>query len=85
MKKFYEKKIKEQSQSQRLDYVDNTKINNNKKENNMETKEKVKLAAEILQQDAPKVKKIKKDKGLLERTESSITVLTDDNKELLRD
>ena len=49
----------------------------------MDTKEKIKLASEILE-NQPKVKKIKKEKGLIERTESSKTVLTEDNRELLR-
>jgi len=31
------------------------------------------------------VKRLKKDKGLIERTESSKTILTEDNKELLND
>ena len=36
--------------------------------------------------DTPKVvKRIKKDKGLIERTESSKTILTEENKELLMD
>lgn len=36
--------------------------------------------------DKPKnVKRIKKDKGLIERTESSKVVLTEDNKQLLMD
>ena len=30
-------------------------------------------------------KKVKKEKGLIERTESSITILTEDNRELLKD
>lgn len=55
-----------------------------KKDNEvMDTKEKIKLASEILE-NQPKVKKIKKEKGLIERTESSKTVLTEDNRELLR-
>lgn len=34
---------------------------------------------------AKEVKRIKKDKGLIERTESSKTILTEDNKQLLVD
>lgn len=64
--------------------------NNEKKENYMDTQEKIKLAKEVLknnekEQSTIKVKKIKKDKGLIERTESSLTILTEDNKELLKD
>lgn len=47
--------------------------------------DKITMAEEILN-DAPKaVKRIKKDKGLIERTESSKTILTEDNKQLLVD
>ena len=35
--------------------------------------------------NAAPVKRVKKDKGLIERTESSKTILTEDNKELLND
>ena len=48
----------------------------------MTTKEKIDAANNVL---ATPVKRIKKDKGLIERTESSVTVLTEDNKELLKD
>ena len=55
----------------------------------MNTAEKVEMAKKILaqQESMPKqkVKKIRKDKGLIERTESSKTILTEDNKELLVD
>lgn len=54
----------------------------------MDTQEKIAIANEILgqtAQNADKVKKIRKDKGLIERTESSKIVLTEDNRELLKD
>lgn len=62
-------------------------VENNKeiKEEVMETKEKIQMAAAVLNVEQPKVKKVKKDKGLIERTESSITILTEDNRELLKD
>lgn len=51
----------------------------------MTTSEKIEMAQNVLN-DAPiSTKRIKKDKGLIERTESSKTVLTEDNKELLND
>jgi hypothetical protein len=57
-------------------------INNAKNE---EVMDKITMAEQILD-DTPKVvKKLKKDKGLIERTESSKTILTEDNKELLMD
>lgn len=52
----------------------------------MTTNEKVALAQSVLNNDAPiATKRIKKEKGLIERTESSKTILTEDNKELLID
>lgn len=63
------------------DMAENNEI---KKENVMTTNEKIALANEVLE-DKPKVKRIKADKGLIERAESTKTILTDDNKELLND
>lgn len=50
----------------------------------MTTQEKVELANEVLGK-TPQVKRVKRDKGLIERSESSKTILTEDNKELLKD
>ena len=53
----------------------------------MTTSEKIAMAQNVLSgadQAAP-VKRVKRDKGLIERTESSKTILTEDNKELLND
>lgn len=60
---------------------------NNLEENKsvMTTDEKVALAQSVLEGEAQKPKRIKKDKGLIERAESSKTILTEDNKELLND
>lgn len=70
-------------------FINNGKNNiqtNINEEKVMDTQEKIALTATILEADAPiKAKRIKKDRGLLERTESSTIVLTEDNKELLRD
>lgn len=55
-----------------------------KKEEVMDTKEKIELANAILG-DEQKVKRVKKEKGLIERAESSLTILTEDNRELLKD
>lgn len=67
--------------------VSNEVSENNIKENKsvMTTDEKVALAQSVLEGDVQKPKRIKKDKGLIERTESSKTILTEDNKELLND
>ena len=69
--------------------------NPNEKENNveknikdMDTQEKIMMANAILNQtDASinKVKKVRKEKGLIEKTESSKIILTEDNRELLND
>ena len=60
------------------------KIEENK--STMDTSEKIAMAQEILGKKANENFKIlKSDKGLIERTESSKTILTEDNKELLID
>ena len=64
------------------------KAENKKKNINevMTTSEKIAMAQEVLgETNAPSFKRVKKDKGLIERTESSKTILTEDNKELLND
>lgn len=57
-----------------------------KKINDMDTQEKIMLANAVLGQaedSVTKVKKVRKDKGLIEKTESSKIILTEDNRELL--
>jgi hypothetical protein len=65
------------------------KVVNNIIENKevMSTSEKIAMAQSVLSgaDVAAPVKRVKKDKGLIERTESSKTILTEDNKELLND
>ena len=59
-------------------------INNN--DNKEKVMDKISMAESILNTTPPKeVKRLKKDKGLIERTESSKTILTEDNKQLLVD
>lgn len=56
-----------------------------KKNANMVTKEQIE-AAEVLANDmVPEVKVVKKDRGLIERTESSKIILTEDNRQVLND
>jgi len=66
-----------------------TNAKENKIEENksvMTTSEKIAMAQNVLSGSEPTtVKRVKKDKGLIERTESSKTILTEDNKELLND
>jgi len=67
---------------------DKVENNDTKEENDMnvmDTKEKIEIANQILNMEQSKVKRVKKDKGLIERVESSKTILTEDNRELLRD
>ena len=85
MVKFITKRIDTRKPQKKLveEYVnkDNNKI---KKKAVMTTEEKVAMAQNVLT-PASNTKRIKKDKGLIERTESSKTILTEDNKELLVD
>ena len=64
-------------------------VDNNIDENKsvMTTEEKIALAQAALADERPAapIKRVKRDKGLIERTESSKTILTEDNKELLND
>ena len=52
---------------------------------NMDTKEKIKLANQILNNNGQQVKVLKTDNSLIERTLSSRVIITEDNRELLRD
>ena len=65
------------------------KVENKIQENKevMTTSEKIAMAQSVLSgaDVAAPVKRVKKDKALIERTESSKTILTEDNKELLND
>lgn len=60
---------------------------NNKKEKQEAMDEKINRAEEIMNnmKAANHVKVVKKDKGLIERTESSKIVLTEDNRQVLND
>ena len=49
----------------------------------MDTAQKLDTVEAIVNDEPKKVKKIKKDKGLIERTESSKTIITEDNKQLI--
>ena len=58
----------------------------NKKQEAMVTEDnKFDMAQELVQELTPETKVIKKDKGLIERTESSKIILTEDNKQILND
>jgi hypothetical protein len=59
-------------------------LNNNKNSDMVENIDKVSTLEDIVLDEKP-VKRVKKDKGLIERTESSKVILTEDNKQLLMD
>lgn len=63
------------------------KDKNNPKKKKEDMNEKVNKAEEIMNNmlTANNVKVVKKDKGLIERTESSKIVLTEDNRQVLND
>lgn len=56
-----------------------------KKEDNMNEMEKFAAAEETIAAMAPEVKVVKKERGLIERTESSKIILTEDNRQVLND
>jgi hypothetical protein len=47
--------------------------------------EQIAAAEETVEMMAPEVKRLKKDRGLIERTESSKIILTEDNRQVLND
>jgi hypothetical protein len=59
-------------------------VKNNSKETE-KVMDKISMAEQIINDTPAPVKRIKKDKGLIERTESSKIVITEDNKQLLND
>lgn len=87
MKRFICKKLYDKNNSklrQKISVVENKE---EKEIEVMDTKEKIQKANEILSQKEPqqKFKKVKLDKSLIERTKSSTIILTEDNRELLKD
>lgn len=79
------KKVKEVKEQP----IEENKITENKENTAdivmMDTKQKIELANEILKEESKvQAKRIKKDKGLIERKENTI-ILTEDNRELLND
>ena len=56
-----------------------------KQDTNMDISEKIAKVEDVINDTPKAVKKIKKDKGLIERTESSKTIITEDNKQVLFD
>lgn len=65
--------------------IEGKKNKKEKKQETMDFNDKMKQVEETLVSMEPKVKVVKSDKGLIERTESSKIVLTEDNRQLLND
>lgn len=88
MKQVYEFKEEETKPKQHIAEKENntkTKVDNIEDTVMMTTNEKIELANTILNEKPQvKAKRIKADKGLIERKENSI-ILTEDNRELLND
>ena len=85
MKRFIVKR-KQAEKPLRKQLVCENKMEKNIKE--MDTREKIMMANEVLGKNdniVTKVKKVRSDKGLIEKTESSKIILTEDNRELLND
>lgn len=79
-----------------VEIVDNSKENiikvekpknksSKKNKENMDTVDKIKAAEATIDSMQQEVKVIKADKGLIERTESSKIILTEDNRQVLID
>lgn len=83
MGKFIIKHINTLKPQKKVNVAKENKINENKSV--MTTSEKIAMVKDVINNAPSTTKRIKKDKGLIERTESSKTILTEDNKELLKD
>ena len=80
-------KMTNQLDKKAIEAKENVAQKNNSKKLNEEMDEKINRAEEIMNnmKAANHVKVVKKDKGLIERTESSKIVLTEDNRQVLND
>ena len=65
--------------------IEGKKNKKEKKQETMDFNDKMKQVEETLSTMEPNVKVVKSDKGLIERTESSKIILTEDNRQLLND
>ena len=79
---------KSQKEDEEKKVVLSTKQGKNKKSkksDNMDIKEQLEAAEAAVNSFAPEVKVVKADRGLIERTESSKIILTEDNRQVLND
>lgn len=80
-------KMSYEREAKAIEAKENIAKKNNSKKLNENMDERVNKAEEIMNnmKAANHVKVVKKDKGLIERTESSKIVLTEDNRQVLND
>lgn len=82
--------IRDEEKIEKIDKKEEKEIpvKNNKKKNKneaMDFNDKIKAAEMTIENMEPAVKVIKQDKGLIERTESSKIIITEDNRQVLID
>lgn len=75
----------ENTEAKPVDTEAKPKIKKEKKKVDMITMEQVAAAEQAVEEMKPEVKVVKKDRGLIERTESSKIILTEDNRQVLND
>lgn len=65
--------------------IENKKNNKKKNKKDMFDKERINDIEAVVEQLQPEVKVVKADRGLIERTESSKIIITEDNRQVLND
>jgi hypothetical protein len=66
-------------------HIKSKKNNKNKNKENMFDKDKIAEVEKVIKEMQPEVKVVKADRGLIERTESSKIIITEDNRQVLID
>jgi len=85
-KDFFHKKVEQQNIVKEQEVVETKKNKGNKKNNTMKLEEIAKAEELVNSINKPEnVKIIKKEKGLIERTESQKVILAEDNRQILND
>ena len=77
--------IVEQPKMEKIEEKPKRKNKKAKKNTTMDAIEQIKAAEATVAEMSPEVKIVKKDRGLIERTESSKIILTEDNRQVLND
>ena len=65
--------------------IENKKNNKKKSKKDMFDKERINDIEAVVEKLQPEVKVVKADRGLIERTESSKIIITEDNRQVLND